>query len=224
MATSVYLQVCNQLLLLRKHRLECVKLSLQLLNGNLRFSLGSRRILGVHPGAKLSNISVQLVPALDQGGHPRHPLLADLVAFHPALFVSLHLLIRILVSCHFLSGCSGLFQDLQLCFAFFLEVPRVTQDFTGLYQGLGLGQAVNDSLLCLFHPGIKSLYSGLELSKVLDVFTELGTFRLDLGIKFVQLIPHCLQAFNKLLSIAGNLLATFREDISFLSLLFAAEL
>ena len=35
---------------------------------------------------------------------------------------STNLFVRVVVSCHFLSGCSRLFQDLQLCLTFFLEV------------------------------------------------------------------------------------------------------
>ena len=84
--------------------------------------LNDRRYLFVHPGAQLSHVAVQLVPALHQGRHPRHPLLGDLVHLAPPLPVPLHLPVRVVVSRHLEGGGGRLLQDLDLGFTLVLEV------------------------------------------------------------------------------------------------------
>ena len=89
---------------------------------NWTVDVNDRRYLFVHPGAQLSHVAVQLVPALHQGGHPRHPLLGDLVDLAPPLPVALHLPVRVVVGRHLEGGGGGLLQDLYLGLALVLEV------------------------------------------------------------------------------------------------------
>ena len=95
--------------------------------------------LGRHPGAQFPHVSVQLVPALHQGRHPRHPLLGGLVDAAPPHLEPPNLVVSILVVSHLLGRGGRLLQHRQLRLALVLEsLPNINQFYADLLTILTL--------------------------------------------------------------------------------------
>ena len=76
----------------------------------------------------------------------------------------------------------------------YLACPK---NLTRLNERLWLKKTIIDPSFSFLHPWFKCLNASLELSKVLDVFTEPGSLSLDVAVQDVQLRPHSVQSFHK---------------------------